>query len=173
MAKEAGVGELHRYEVTVRWTGNQGAGTTGYADYSRAFEMEAEGRHGIAGSSDPVFRGDAGRWNPEQMLVGSLAACHKLWFLHLAAVSGVVVTEYVDRAEGVMRTTPGAETGRFERVTLRPEVTVTAESDAGLAEVLHAEAHRRCFIANSVNFPVRCEAVTRRADVSVSATEAV
>lgn len=158
--------DLHRYTVSVTWTGNTGVGTADYAAYRRDFELEAEGKHAIAGSSDPVFRGDDGRWNPEQMLVGSLSACHKLWFLHLAAVSGVVVTEYVDHAEGTMRTTPGAETGRFELVVLRPEVTVAAGSDAGLAEALHTEAHRRCFIANSVNFPVRCEPTTRQSDAA-------
>lgn len=154
--------DLHRYTVTTTWTGNKGSGTSGYKDYSRAFELEAEGKHGIAGSSDPTFRGDEGRWNPEQLLVGSLSSCHKLWFLHLAAVAGVVVTEYVDVAEGTMRTTPGAETGRFELVMLRPNVTITAESDADKLQALHEDAHRRCFIANSVNFPVRCEATSAR-----------
>ncbi len=154
--------DLHEYAVTVTWTGNTGSGTTGYKEYSRSFELEAEGKHGIAGSSDPAFRGDDGRWNPEQLLVGSLSACHKLWFLHLAAMAGVVVTEYVDHAEGTMRTTPGAETGRFELVTLRPMVTVTAASDVREIVSLHEDAHRRCFIANSVNFAVRCEPVTVR-----------
>lgn len=153
--------DLHEYAVTVIWTGNKGTGTTGYKDYSRSFELEAEGKHGIAGSSDPAFRGDDGRWNPEQLLVGSLSACHKLWFLHLASVSGVVVTSYMDNAQGTMRTTPGAETGRFEQVTLRPEVTVTPESDISRVGALHEDAHRRCFIANSVNFPVRCEPLLR------------
>ena len=157
--------DLHHYTTTVTWTGNLGPGTADYLAYNRSFELDADGKHSIAGSSDPVFRGDSGRWNPEQLLVGSLSACHKLWFLHLAAVSGVVVTEYVDRAEGVMRTTPGAETGRFEIVTLHPEVTISPDSDPGLAEVLHAEAHRRCFIANSVNFPVHIEPTTRRVGV--------
>ena len=154
--------DLHEYAVTVRWTGNKGTGTSGYAEYGRGFELEAEGKHGIAGSSDPAFRGDAGRWNPEELLVGSLSACHKLWFLHLAAVEGVVVTEYVDHAEGSMRTAPGGETGRFELVTLRPEVTLAEGSHVGKVAGLHREAHRRCFIANSVNFPVRCEPVTVR-----------
>ena len=158
--------DLHHYSVTVTWTGNKGTGTTGYQDYSRAFELEADGKHSIAGSSDPEFRGDNGRWNPEQLLVGSLSSCHKLWFLHLAAVAGVVVTEYVDHAEGTMRTTPGAETGRFESVTLRPEVTVTAASDLSLIRALHEDSHRRCFIANSVNFPVHCEPVTLREGVT-------
>ena len=162
--------DLHTYNVTVTWTGNTGVGTTDYVAYRRDFELEAEGKHAIAGSSDPVFRGDDGRWNPEQLLVGSLAACHKLWYLHLAAVSGVIVTEYVDRAEGTMRTTAGAETGCFELVVLRPEVTIAGGSDAGLAEALHTEAHRRCFIANSVNFPVRCEPTTRHAEVAAELT---
>jgi organic hydroperoxide reductase OsmC/OhrA len=154
--------DVHEYQVTVIWTGNTGTGTSGYKDYSRSFELEAEGKHAIAGSSDPAFRGDEGRWNPEQLLVGALSSCHKLWFLHLAAVSDVVVTAYVDHAEGTMRTAPGAETGRFELVTLRPVVTITPESDESKLAALHEEAHRRCFIANSVNFPVRCEPVTFR-----------
>ncbi len=149
--------DLHEYAVTVTWTGNRGSGTTGYKDYCRAFELDADGKHGIAGSSDPAFRGDDGRWNPEQLLVGSLSACHKLWFLHLAAVAGVVVTAYVDYAEGTMRTSPGAETGRFERVLLRPEVTLASAVDHAKIEELHRDAHRRCFIANSVNFPVLVE----------------
>ncbi len=153
--------DLHEYAITVTWTGNRGSGTTGYKDYSRAFELEAEGKHGIAGSSDPAFRGDDGRWNPEQLLVGSLSACHKLWFLHLAAVAGVVVTSYVDHAEGTMRTTPGAETGRFERVVLRPAVTVAGAFENGALQALHGEAHRRCFIANSMNFPILVEPVTQ------------
>lgn len=159
--------DLHHYHVTVTWTGNTGTGTSGYNDYSRSFDLEAAGPQVIAGSSDPVFRGDRERWNPEQLLVGSLSGCHKLWFLHLAAVAGVVVTSYVDHAEGTMRTVPGAETGRFESVTLRPIVTVTAGSNADLVAGLHEDAHRRCFIANSVNFPVRCEPITVRENDAV------
>lgn len=153
--------DLHEYAVTVTWTGNRGTGTTGYKDYSRAFELEAEDKHGIAGSADPAFRGDDGRWNPEQLLIGSLASCHKLWFLHLAAVAGVVVTGYIDHAEGTMRTTPGAETGRFERVILRPAITVSEAVGAATIQELHDDAHRRCFIANSVIFPVLIEPATR------------
>lgn len=163
--------DVHEYSVTVRWTGNKGSGTTGYKDYSRAFELEAEGKHGIAGSSDPDFRGDDGRWNPEQLLIGSLSACHKLWFLHLAAVADVVVTAYVDHAEGTMRTTLGAETGRFEQVILRPEMTLAAGADRtgmeSLVEALHKDAHRRCFIANSVNFPVHCQPTIRFAGETI------
>lgn len=150
--------DRHQYEVTVTWTGNTGKGTSDYRAYERSFEVETEGKPAIAGSSDPAFRGDATRWNPEEMLLASLSSCHKLWYLHLCADAGLVVTAYRDHAEGTMRTEASVGTGRFTEVMLRPEVMFAAEVDLALASDLHEEAHKRCFIANSVNFPVRCEA---------------
>jgi organic hydroperoxide reductase OsmC/OhrA len=152
----------HTYNVTVTWTGNRGSGTSGYRDYERAHEVTAEGKPGIAGSSDAAFRGDRSRWNPEELLVAALAACHKLSYLHLCAVAGVVVTSYVDHAEGLMEESANGA-GHFLRVTLRPEVILTAGSDAGKARALHEKAHELCFIANSVNFPVLCEPVISEA----------
>jgi organic hydroperoxide reductase OsmC/OhrA len=147
----------HRYAVSLIWNGNLGSGTSGYRDYSRDYEIGADGKPVIRGSADPAFRGDRSRWNPEELLVASLSACHKLWYLHLAAEAGIVVTAYADRAEGVMEVgRDGA--GRFKSVVLRPTVTVATGSDLGLARALHEPAHGKCFIANSVNFPVMCEA---------------
>lgn len=149
-------GKEHRYAVTVEWTGNRGEGTASYKSYERAHELRAEGKPAIPGSSDPAFRGDAARWNPEELLVASLSACHKLWYLHLCATAGVVVTDYVDAAEGVMAEEASGG-GRFVRVVLRPRVTITTGSDPDRARALHHEAHALCFIANSVNFPVTHE----------------
>lgn len=146
----------HRYAVAVTWTGNTGAGTAGYQAYERRHEIAAPGRPDIPGSSDPAFRGDPARWNPEQLLVASLSACHKLWYLHLCAVAGIVVVSYRDRAEGVM-VEDASGGGRFAGVVLRPEIGLAPGADAGLAMRLHAEAHARCFIANSVNFAVEHE----------------
>jgi organic hydroperoxide reductase OsmC/OhrA len=146
----------HRYSITVEWTGNLGSGTSAYRAYSRDHEIIAAGKPSIFGSSDPAFRGDASRWNPEELLVAALATCHKLWYLHLAADAGVIVTAYRDQAEGVMEEqTDGS--GRFTRVVLRPTVTVTAGADTERAHTLHHAAHAKCFIANSVNFTVTCE----------------
>ena len=147
---------LHRYRATVAWTGNLGTGTSGYKAYARDHEARAEGKAPIAGSSDPLFRGDAARWNPEELLIASLAACHQLWYLHLCSDAGVVVTAYEDHAEGVMAEEAGGE-GQFESVTLRPRVTLASGADAELARRLHEPAHAKCFIARSVNFPVACE----------------
>ena len=147
-------GRRHHYSVAVEWTGNRGTGTSGYRDYARDHVLRSAGKPDIAGSSDPAFRGDTARWNPEELLVAALSACHKLTYLHLCAVNGITVTAYADRATGVM--TEAAEGGAFESVTLRPQVTISA-GDPEKARALHADAHRQCYIASSVNFPVGCE----------------
>ena len=143
----------HRYEIKVTWTGNTGTGTASYSSYQRSFEISGAGKASIAGSSDPAFRGDSSRWNPEEMLVAALSACHKLWYLDLCARAGVTVTAYEDFAEGVMTEDAGGA-GKFTAVTLRPRVTISAASDGMKALALHQEAHAMCFIARSVCFPV-------------------
>jgi organic hydroperoxide reductase OsmC/OhrA len=146
----------HRYSVTVRWTGNLGSGTSDYGAYSRHHEIGAEGKQNIQGSSDPAFRGDRSRWNPEEFLVASLSTCHMLWYLHLAADKGIVVTAYTDQPEGTMEERSDGS-GRLTRVVLRPTVTMIGTGDTHRADALHYVAHEKCFIANSVNFPVTCE----------------
>jgi organic hydroperoxide reductase OsmC/OhrA len=146
--------KTHHYAVIVKWTGNTGTGTSGYRNYGRQHEILGEGQKPlIPGSSDPAFRGDPARWNPEELLVAALSACHKLWYLHLCAEAGIAVVAYVDQAEGFMVETSDGS-GRFQRVILRPEVTVAPSSDIAKARELHHTAHAMCFIANSVNFPV-------------------
>jgi len=150
------MGKEHRYNVTVTWTGNTGTGTAGYRSYERAHEISAEGKPAIGASSDPVFRGDRTRWNPEELLVAALSGCHQLAYLHLCVDAGIVVVEYVDHAEGWMAETPDGA-GQFVRVVLHPKVTVAAGSDVAKARELHHQAHAKCFIARSVNFPVENE----------------
>ena len=145
----------HRYRVDVEWTGNRGSGTDGYRNYSRNHVIRIPGKPDLAGSSDPAFRGDATRHNPEDMLVAALSSCHMLSYLHMATVAGVVVVAYDDSAEGTMATE--GDGGHFTEVVLRPVVTIRADSDPGKALAAHEAAHHACFIANSVNFPVRCE----------------
>ncbi|MDG5494343.1 OsmC family protein [Niveispirillum sp. BGYR6] len=148
----------HHYAVNVTWTGNQGTGTSAYRAYSRDHLINAGDKPAIAGSSDPSFRGDPARWNPEELLLASLSACHKLWYLGLCAGAGIVVTDYQDAAEGWMVEHPGGE-GQFTRVLLRPTVTLAKEADGEKARDLHHTAHEKCFIARSVNFPVEVEPV--------------
>jgi organic hydroperoxide reductase OsmC/OhrA len=146
----------HRYTVSLTSSGNLGSGASGYRNYSRDYEIGSDGKPAIHGSAEPAFRGDRSRWNPEELLVASLAACHKLWYLHLAAEAGIIVTAYADRAEGVMDIGRDG-IGRFKSVVLHPIVTVATGSDVERARTLHEPAHEKCFIANSVNFPIECE----------------
>lgn len=146
----------HVYTLTVTWTGNKGTGTSGYREYDRSHAISAEAKPAILASSDPHFRGDRSRWNPEELLVASLSACHKLWYLHLCAEDGVVVVDYIDHPQGIMEEIADGS-GQFVEVTLRPSVRITSGSDRERALTLHHTAHSKCFIARSVNFPVLCE----------------
>lgn len=148
----------HTYVVTVTWTGNRGTGTSGYRTYARAHDVGVPGKPPIPGSSDPAFQGDRTRYNPEEMLVASLSSCHMLWYLHLCSAEGIVVQAYEDIAEGTM-TERSEGGGAFIEVVLAPEITLSSGGDVDRARALHATAHRKCFIANSVNFPVRHEPV--------------
>ena len=146
--------KTHQYSMQMRWTGNKGTGTSSYRAYSRDHEYYFPGKEGpIPGSSDPAFRGDPSRYNPEELLLASLSSCHMLWFLHFCAVEGVIVLEYEDTPTGEMAEDKNGS-GRFTSVTLHPQVRVAEESMQENLEELHHRAHEYCFIANSVNFPV-------------------
>jgi organic hydroperoxide reductase OsmC/OhrA len=142
----------HLYNVSVNWTGNDGDGTKAYKSYRRDHTIESAGKPAIPGSSDPAFRGDPSRYNPEDLLVASLSSCHMLWYLHLCVVNHVTVVEYRDQASGVMQEHDDGS-GEFVSVRLKPLVKIIA-GDREIALALHAEAHHLCFIARSVNFPV-------------------
>lgn len=144
----------HSYNVTIDWTGNKGEGTKSYTGYDRSHSLIIENKENILCSSDPAFRGDKTKHNPEEFLVASLSSCHMLWYLHLCADAGIIVEEYSDKASGTMVET--ADTGgHFTEVTLNPSIIVSEQSMIEKAMELHDKAHHLCFIANSVNFPVK------------------
>ncbi len=143
----------HRYELEMVWTGNRGTGTDHYRNYDRDHSVRIAGKLDLLGSSDPTFRGDRSRHNPEELLVAALSACHMLSYLHVCVKNGVVVTAYADRATGTLKTM--GDGGHMTEVVLHPEVAVRDADMVEKALSLHGEASKLCFIANSVNFPVR------------------
>lgn len=156
--------QLHTYAVDLVWTGARRVGTTSFTAYGRDHELRAGDRPPLPGTSDPHFRGDPTRWSPEDLLVSSLAQCHMIWLLHLAAREGVAVLGYSDSATGTIRISAAGQ-GGFTEVVLHPRVTVaedatlpdgTPVTDKTLA-TLHAEAQERCYISRSVSFPVRVQ----------------
>jgi len=143
----------HFYSLITTWTGNTGTGTSAYSKFERSHVISVANKPDLLGSSDPAFRGDSSKHNPEDLLVASLSSCHMLWYLHLCASAGIIVVDYVDNATGIMvETTNGG--GKFKEVTLNPVVTVENSSMIEKANALHTIANEFCFIANSVNFPV-------------------
>jgi organic hydroperoxide reductase OsmC/OhrA len=143
----------HTYQCELEWTGNDGQGTKSYTSYRRDHVIRIAGKPDIPASSDPGFRGDRTRYNPEELLVASLSSCHMLWYLHLCAVNQITVLEYRDSAEGIMRENADGS-GEFVKVTLRPEVLIAESDKKALASELHHKAHSVCFISRSVNFAV-------------------
>ncbi|MEP2935352.1 MAG: OsmC family protein [Gilvibacter sp.] len=144
----------HQYKATITWTGNTGKGTKGYTSYSRDHSIEVAGKkHEILASSDPNFRGDPERYNPEDLFLSSLSACHMLWYLHLCSQNKIVVVAYKDKAQGTMKEQEDGS-GKFSNVTLYPEVVIENADNIALANQLHHKANSMCFIANSCNFKI-------------------
>src|SRR5690349_22226334 len=120
--------KAHHYKVNITWTGNRENGTSSYTAYDRNHTIQAGSKPLLPGSSDPAFRGDATRYNPEELLVMSLSSCHMLWYLHLCAESKIVIVDYVDDAIGTM-VEDAERGGYFTEVMLRPAVTLANGSD--------------------------------------------
>jgi organic hydroperoxide reductase OsmC/OhrA len=142
----------HVYETRLTWTGNTGAGTSGYERYSRSYRIAIEGKPNLNGSADPVFRGDAAVHNPEDHFLAAISGCHMLSYLALCARRGVNVVAYEDHARGVLRLSGGG--GSFEQVTIAPVVTITDALHEALAMELHDRAAESCFIATSCRVPI-------------------
>ncbi len=144
----------HNYKVKIEWAGNEGNGTLNYKSYNRNHIIMANGKYDkINGSSDPSFLGDKTKYNPEDLFLSSLSACHMLWYLHLCSVNKIIVTGYLDNAMGIMEETENGS-GRFTEVTLNPKVRITDLSMIPKANELHNEANKMCYIANSCNFKI-------------------
>lgn len=155
---------MHHYRTTTTWTGNRGSGTLDYRAYTRNHLIAGEGKgHQIEGSSDPAFRGDKTRYNPEELFLSSISACHMLWYLHLATVNDIVVLEYEDHAVGTMEEEADGG-GRFTSVTLKPKVKIAGPQVQRALE-LHEEAGKKCFIANSIRVAIAYEGEVTTASV--------
>jgi len=147
----------HTYNLKLRWDGSSKQSTVSYTSYTRNYTITAADKPDLLGSSDPHFRGDIKRYNPEELFLSSISSCHMLWYLHLCSDHKIIVTSYIDHPIGIMKTDSNGG-GGFSKVELFPEIIITHHSDTQRAQTLHEKAHRMCFIANSCNFPITCQA---------------
>ena len=160
--------KAHDYKARLVWDGNLGTGTTSYTGYGRKYRLQIDGKPELTGSADPMFRGDANAYNPEDLFVAALSSCHLLSYLALCARMKINVVAYEDNASGTLLLRPDGG-GSFESVTLRPTVTIAPGSDEKRALELHDTAHDLCFIAASVKVPVNHEPQIRIAAAAKSA----
>ena len=150
----------HIYKTSLQWTGNTGKGTESYRAYERSYQISVEGKPVIEASSDPSFRGDKLKYNPEEMFLASLSACHMLWFLHFCSEAKIIILDYTDAATGRMLESDDGN-GKFSEVILKPNVIVKEDWMKEKTESIHEKANRFCFIANSVNFSVKHKGTAR------------
>lgn len=156
MSTSTGRKNAHDYKARLVWDGNLGDGTSTYTGYGRKYHVQFDGKPDLPGGADPIFRGDADVYNPEDLFVASLSSCHLLTYLALCPRSKISVIAYEDSASGTLVLRPDGG-GSFESVTLRPSVTIAAGGDEKRAMELHDTAHGLCFIAASVSVPVHLE----------------
>lgn len=143
------------FETRVRWTGAYVPGQTGARSYGRDMQVEPAGKPPIAGSAGARYFGDDSRYNPEDLMLASLAECHLLTYLALATKAGVRFESLAIDITGVLGSVGGKT--RFVRATLRPTAVLVPGADRAVADALHREAHEQCFMSNSINFPITIE----------------
>lgn len=149
--------KAHDFTSHIRWTGNLGQGTANYKGYDRTWDIAVPGKPVMQCSNDPLLGGDPGLMNPEDLLISALSACHMLWYLHLASTRGIVVLSYEDSPIGHGESAPDG-TGRFVAATLKPLIRLPKGTNIDIADAIHGDIHKYCFIARSVNFPIKHEA---------------
>jgi organic hydroperoxide reductase OsmC/OhrA len=144
----------HHYRLTTVWTGNNADGNRNVKTYNRSHTVSIEGKPELHLTTDNEFVGDKSKLNPEDLLVAAISSCHMLSYLYVCAMEGVVILDYIDSAGGIMVEKEDGS-GQFREVTLNPVVIVADISMVIKAQELHQKAHKMCYIANSVNFPVK------------------
>lgn len=151
---------MSTYTAGIRWS----RGSQKFTDhrYSRAHEWRFDGGAVVPASSSPAVvplpMSDAGAMDPEEAFVASLASCHMLWFLSIAAKQGYTVDAYADDASGVMARNAARKLA-MATVTLRPLVSFSGAKlpDRAALDGLHHAAHGECFIAASIRSEVIIE----------------
>jgi organic hydroperoxide reductase OsmC/OhrA len=150
------------FGATVEWSRDGAAFVDGR--YSRKHAWRFDGGLEVPASSSPGVvpapYSDPAAVDPEEAFVAALSSCHMLWFLSIAAGRSLLVESYRDQADGVMEKNEEGVVA-ITRVTLRPRAVFGAERIPSESEIreLHHEAHRQCFLANSVKTEIRCEPI--------------
>jgi len=141
---------IYNYTLELNWLGNE---NSDHHREDRFYEISIDGKATLKGSADKPFFGDPTLYNPEDLLLSALSACHMMSYLYVCRKEGIKIASYQDNAKGVLKVNEQG-IGRFKSVVLKPQVVLVDSSQSDKASKLHAEAGKLCFIANSVNFDI-------------------
>ena len=150
----------HHYKLSAKWHGNKGTGTSSLKAYDRSHTVSINNKPDLYLTTDNPQVGDKTKLNPEDLLLTAVASCHMLSYLYVCAMEGIVVTDYIDNATGVMIEKKEGG-GQFKEIILNPVVTVAEQATLAKSIELHHKAHEICYIANSVNFEVKNNPVSK------------
>ena len=140
----------HTYRTRLHWDGSTAAGIRAYSRDHSALAPPAAAPVGL--SADPAFRGSPDRINPEQLVVMAASSCQMLSFLGAAARAGVDVLTYDDEATSHLDLS--AQPARLAAIHLNVTVGIAGETDESAVQEIAAQAHRQCYVANSLATPV-------------------
>lgn len=161
---------MSKYNATISWERNDQKFTDNR--YERSHKWEFDGGQVVPASSSPevvpVPLSDPSAVDPEEAFIASLSSCHMLWFLSIAAKHGFIVDQYRDEAEGLMQKNEAGELAITE-VSLHPHVAYAGKAapSAEEHEAMHHEAHKKCFIANSVRTSIITQATMEVTETDV------
>lgn len=147
----------HIYTLNLQWLGEKGLSTI---KNDRKYLVEIAGKPSFIGSADKVFHGDPQYYNPEDLLLASLSACHMMSYFYVCRKAGIEILSYNDHPEGAL-VLDSSGSGRFTQVILKPIIAIANVQQIDLAIFLHKEAGKLCFIANSVNFEIVYNPIVR------------
>jgi organic hydroperoxide reductase OsmC/OhrA len=144
------------HRATIVWQSAAAPGDFVKGKYSREHTWAFDGGVTVAASPSPSVVpapwSNPAHVDPEEAFVASIASCHMLTFLYVAAKAGFAVASYRDVAIGVM-TKNERGVAWISKVTLAPVIAYAGDRQPSTDELaqLHHAAHDACFIANSVN----------------------
>ena len=140
----------HKYQLKLNWTGGSEIDAI---QNDRMYEVLIDRKPTIYGSADKPFFGDPEKYNPEDLLLAALSACHMMSFMYVCRKLGIKVYHYEDHATGLLKINQDG-TGQFEFAELKPKVKADHMPDGMIFKELNSRAAKLCFIKRSINFTV-------------------
>ena len=153
----------HEFQVEINWKKPEQTPIVADKKKFKNHKITLDNKPDLNVSAAKSFKGDASLYNPEDLLLSSLASCHFMSYLYCCSQHGIEVLSYTDKAFAYLEVNADGS-GRIIKVVLNPEFTITNPNQVELAILLHTKANKLCFIANSCNFPVehiaKCHVLT-------------